>query len=728
MAGLAQTTLDIDTITVTTIYNRNSYLSSGEAYVPVVSTSFNETFSKWANANVNHMYDSVFYTYSNGGPFTSSLSSIQNAADQSLVTLSSMSQFVSTYTSSQYATLKSLSNFGPSTITGLSTTYARQSTNVYRLGSTTNKYYSSIVPALSTTIITPANFFQRMYSPTVSTLIEQAIYDYIPRSRIGEFTASPGNPNPLLGGIFGDNTPLPWYWADYPPRYVGPGISSLSTIFSQATFYNDVTYNFNNTLQNISTGFSYSNSSLAIYRQNIRNTVINANLNIDTGSSISTAFFYLNSTFTNKLSYASTFGPSVSTISSSITPEISTATTAPTLNGYSIADYISTYSTLFTLNQAFASNKFLSTMVSVDALANYLSTFSTTVGIFTSTMLASTILLNQSADFSNISTSAQNISDTIYASTTVSTNYKGYIGLSTLLQSTLSTFYKSSTFNNPYTTISSYTSTILYGLSTAQNTKFPVVGFTPNFNTTKPSTVFKSVYVNSIVLSSISVSSLGVNTMNPVNQTASLLGGLSIEPTNPISPFIDLPNLQLFYTAQTMTTPANMIFNRIISYNSTIIFNSTNIVIHNSSGQGQIGINREFPTYSLDIGSGGDARKPSGSKWVNPSDTRIKESVSTLDFMTAMGKISSLRLVNYRWADEYRQVHQLPSDPTLGFISQEVEAVFPNSIKQVKEGDIGDFRILDTSQITFCKYAATQGLLQKVSTLQSRVNTLLKEY
>ena len=212
--------------------------------------------------------------------------------------------------------------------------------------------------------------------------------------------------------------------------------------------------------------------------------------------------------------------------------------------------------------------------------------------------------------------------------------------------------------------------------------------------------------------------------MNPVNQTASLVGGLSIEPFNLTNPFIELPNLQFFYTA----TIPNAIFNRIISYTSTIIFNFTNIVIHNSSSQGHIGINTEFPIYSLDIGSGGDARKPSGSKWISPSDIRIKENVSTLDFMTAIGKISSLRLVNYTWAEEYGHLHELSSEPTLGFISQEVETVFPNSIKQVKEGDIGDFRLLDTSQITFCKYAATQGLLYKVSTLQSRVNTLLKEY
>jgi hypothetical protein len=204
----------------------------------------------------------------------------------------------------------------------------------------------------------------------------------------------------------------------------------------------------------------------------------------------------------------------------------------------------------------------------------------------------------------------------------------------------------------------------------------------------------------------------------------SLVGGLDIINQSPNIPSISLPNLNIH-----TTPPQNILVgNILVSYNSTIAFNSTNMVIHNSSGMAHIGINMAFPIYSLDIGSGGNARKPSGSKWISPSDNRIKENVSTLDFMTAIEKISSLRLVNYKWAEEYGDLHQLPSEPTLGFISQEVETVFPNSVKQVNQENISDFRLLDTSQITFCKYAATQALLYKVSTLQSRVNTLLKEY
>lgn len=725
MASRANTTLHTDTISIKTIYNKNHYLLSGISYIPVISTSVNQSFLKWTNVPIKSIYDNIFYTYSSDRQFTISLSSLQNLATQPVTIISSIFQFISTYTNSQYTTLQSLSNIGPSTVTGLSTTYTRDSISVYRLGSTTNYYFSSIVSGISTTIVSSTDFFQRMYSPIVSTLIKQVIYDYIPRDRIGEFTANPGNPDPLLGGIFGSNIPLPWYWSDLPSRYIGPGLSSISTIFSEGTFYNDITNNFNYTLQNISTNISLSNNSLEIYRQAIHETVVNANINIDTGSSISAAFLSLNSIFTNSLLYASTFAQHVLTLSSSVALEISTAIKPPTLNGYNMYEYISTYSTLYVKDTTILTNLLFSTMSSSETLLYPIRAFSTSVALEISTLFTSTALLNHDRSFSNISTYTYNIYNTIYASTTVSTNYIGYLGLSTLLQSTFSTFYRSSTFNLTYKNISSYVSTLLYGFSTTQGIYFPVLGFASNFSTIQQITVFRSIYTDSIFLSSFVVSSLGINTTTLQNNTLTLHGGIHIKDSPIDIPCIKLPNIE-FYSNPTQNSERT----HIITYNSTVTFNSTNLVIHNnnSSGIGSIGINIGFPQYALEIGSGGDARKPNGTSWTVLSDVRVKDNISTLDFMTAMGKISSLRLVNYRWAEEYRCIHKLPYETCLGFISQEVKAVFPNCVRKVDEGNISDLQILDTSQIIFCKYAATQGLLCKVSSLQSRVNTLLKEY
>ena len=46
MASRANTTLDIDTISKKTMYNKNHYLSSGISYIPVISTSVNQSFLK----------------------------------------------------------------------------------------------------------------------------------------------------------------------------------------------------------------------------------------------------------------------------------------------------------------------------------------------------------------------------------------------------------------------------------------------------------------------------------------------------------------------------------------------------------------------------------------------------------------------------------------------------------------------------------------------------------
>lgn len=170
MASRANTTLHTDTISIKTIYNKNHYLLSGISYIPVISTSVNQSFLKWTNVPIKSIYDNIFYTYSSDRQFTISLSSLQNLATQPVTIISSIFQFISTYTNSQYTTLQSLSNIGPSTVTGLSTTYTRDSISVYRLGSTTNYYFSSIVSGISTTIVSSTDFFQRMYSPIVSTL------------------------------------------------------------------------------------------------------------------------------------------------------------------------------------------------------------------------------------------------------------------------------------------------------------------------------------------------------------------------------------------------------------------------------------------------------------------------------------------------------------------------------------------------------------------------------
>jgi len=194
-----------------------------------------------------------------------------------------------------------------------------------------------------------------------------------------------------------------------------------------------------------------------------------------------------------------------------------------------------------------------------------------------------------------------------------------------------------------------------------------------------------------------------------------------------IRPSLLLPNIQVYaanigrqeYSIQTINVSS-----------STICFNTSNFVLkrlYENRNYTYIGINTAVdPAYSLDIGVG-DARKPTGVMWVTASDSRVKENISDADYHKASQQISSLRLVSYIWSEPYRSQRQLSADRTIGFLSQEVELIFPNSVSQMAEHGYTDFKSLDIDQLYKAKYMVTRGLLIRAENLQARLNALMKE-
>jgi len=197
------------------------------------------------------------------------------------------------------------------------------------------------------------------------------------------------------------------------------------------------------------------------------------------------------------------------------------------------------------------------------------------------------------------------------------------------------------------------------------------------------------------------------------------------QPIENIKPSIELPNLHIYARDDPVRNPTT---NTISARFSSIIFNEGDLTIkrrYNSLLRGIIGINTIYPTYSLDIAIG-DARKPSGTLWINPSDRRIKTNIDEADSEKIVSELSSVRLVQYKWKELYRVTHHLSTEPTIGFISQEIESIYPSSIHYSEESGFADFRTLDTDQLFKAKFGLTQHLLKRASTLQSRIDTLLR--
>jgi len=435
--ALSQTSLQLDTLTVVTLYNRGSFLSTGLSYVPVVSSY--GTFHKWTNEPTGQLFVNVFYTYSNGDIFLSSISSIQREYN-----LMSSSVYLNTNTlSSSIANNTSniavINNIRASTITSYFSSLEYDSTIVSQNYSSISRSYSSITPGVSTTVNT---IYKNLFSPNASTLIQSGIYRYIPRERIPEFTSSIDNPDPLLAGAFGDdsNAPLKWFWQNQPSGYVGPGLSSIVDYLMTDPIYSYINVIYPEILLNIDTGLQSSNVYLDTYRNDIVYTITNANNYLDGGSSISTIYGNeYDSTINSTLLYASTFGPSFSTCYEQLTYNIITCS-SPTLDGFKISKYISTGNSNLNNNQNSSNFDLYSTMSNPKVLFTFLNVMSTIVLSSVSTSLTQLSNVQYLPGFFKISSIFNSTVIPFSKSINISTNYNGYLGLSSYVIDVFSTF------------------------------------------------------------------------------------------------------------------------------------------------------------------------------------------------------------------------------------------------------------------------------------------------
>jgi len=929
--ALSQTSLQLDTLTVVSLYNRGSFLSTGLSYVPIVSSY--GTFHTWTNKATEEIFVNVFYSYSNGDIFLNSISSIQTQNNYTSTSLYLNAQTLSSSIASNSSNIAIINNIPASTFSNYFSSLEYNSTLVSEYYSSISHSYSSITPGVSTTV---NSIYSTIFSPNASTLIESGIYKYIPRNRIPQFTYSVNNLQPLLGGVFGDNSnsPVKWFWQGQASGYVGPGLSSILNYLTTNPVYSNINITYPNILFNISTGIRLSNVYLNQFRNDIVNTVLSARNYIDGGSSISTVFArQYNSTINSTLRYASTFGSSVSTSYRQLTYNISTFS-LPTLNTFTIGQYISTGNSTLNANQNTSNNSLYSTMSNSTILLIPLYVMSSIVNNSVSTSLRTLSNVQYLPTFFKISSIFNSIIVPFSKSLDISTNYNGYLGLSNYENTVFSTFSTRltydlgktpldllSTINYDLSTLSttirtnnnnllsvppryitapgissfqsdlstntsvtyidyskvissilctfstavrvvyaapglsslssfvySYTSTSINDYTTTNtfvntgynaqistvysvinpvtnnistnlsrytsagilafynlesiytkvstnslldlsiqlnyissqtsitNTGVPVgyiyrsissvntlasmvldnldpfygstiyynmLRIIQNYSTTlytpgnliTPtykliSTTFLSLdtnYINSSA-SSFTVETLTVQTI-PVNSfVLNMYGPLSVQPftsNNAGIPNMYLPNFQVYNNSITLLGDAQQ---NITTQASTISFNMSNLTIkklYRSVPFSYIGINTITPGYSLDIAIG-DARKPSGTSWITASDERVKQQISNVCLEDAINKISSLRLVSYVWDEPYRLEHLLSKERILGFISQEVQDIFPESVSNTEENGLPDFKSLDVDQIYKTKFAVTLYLIQKVSSLQMRISNLMK--
>ncbi|MEI6675018.1 MAG: tail fiber domain-containing protein, partial [Verrucomicrobiota bacterium] len=135
---------------------------------------------------------------------------------------------------------------------------------------------------------------------------------------------------------------------------------------------------------------------------------------------------------------------------------------------------------------------------------------------------------------------------------------------------------------------------------------------------------------------------------------------------------------------------------------------------------GKLGIMRNPAVNALEVE--GSASKATAGNWLANSDRRIKTEIESIT--GALEKIDQVRLVDFRYTDEYRVAHPSIEDARYpNVIAQEFAEVFPNNVKSSGEllPDGSPILQVDTYPLTIYTAAAVQELHRENQALKQQV-------
>ena len=152
-----------------------------------------------------------------------------------------------------------------------------------------------------------------------------------------------------------------------------------------------------------------------------------------------------------------------------------------------------------------------------------------------------------------------------------------------------------------------------------------------------------------------------------------------------------------------------------------------------SSGRLLVGVIAS-PAHQLQV-STDSAGKPSTNTWTIVSDERIKEDIELADLSLCYQAVKDTPLKRYKWKDAVYTEEQVHDRHKLGWISQDVKAVFPKAVRisefkynqvfdeetgeLISEDIIEDCHDLNVDQLYAAMYGAVQMLMAKVETLEA---------
>ncbi len=162
---------------------------------------------------------------------------------------------------------------------------------------------------------------------------------------------------------------------------------------------------------------------------------------------------------------------------------------------------------------------------------------------------------------------------------------------------------------------------------------------------------------------------------------------------------------------------------RINFYKGNLITPVTEIAMTVIGSSGFVGIGRDPTANRLEVA--GNASKDTAGDWLANSDARIKTDVRTVS--GALDMLDRVRLVEFRYTDEYRAGHPGAKDRRYhNVVAQEFREVFPDYVQSGgdKLADGSEILQVDSYPLTIYSAAAVQELHRLVKQKDAEIADL----
>jgi hypothetical protein len=135
-----------------------------------------------------------------------------------------------------------------------------------------------------------------------------------------------------------------------------------------------------------------------------------------------------------------------------------------------------------------------------------------------------------------------------------------------------------------------------------------------------------------------------------------------------------------------------------------------------------LGIGTADPAVQLHLSTDG-ARKLTTTTWTTGSDQRIKTDIQSANLQTCYDTIKSIDLKYFKWNFPVESNVSVDDKHSLGFIAQDVKAVFPNAVFESNSYGFTDFLSLNTDQILKAMYGALRQTMSDKESLETQLQT-----